>query len=82
LLLRRVSAQVDWEQINQLRRVGLDEIALLKGHRDFVTIVSTRDETGAVILLAGREGREKETVVAFLRSIPKALLAERRTSRY
>jgi transposase len=73
LLLREVSDQVDWRELTHLRVLGLDEISLLKGHRDFVTIVSTRNSEGRPIVLAVLEGREKETVKAFLRSIPEEL---------
>jgi transposase len=73
LLRRQVSAQVDWSQLTALSVLGLDEISLLKGHRDFVTIVSTRDEAGHPVILAVLEGREKETVMALLQSIPERL---------
>jgi transposase len=73
LLTRYVSTAVDWGQIQRLRVIGLDEISLLKGHSNFVTIVSTRDEQGHPVLLAVLEGREKETVVAFLQSVPQRL---------
>jgi transposase len=73
LLKRYVSDQVDWSQFNQLPVLGLDEISLLKGHRDFVTVVSTRDNQGEPVVLAVLKGREKETVMAFLKSIPEQL---------
>jgi transposase len=75
LLLRHVSDQVDWSEFTQLSVLGLDEISLLKGHGDFVTIVSTRDAEGRPAILAVLDGREKETVKAFLQSIPPALRA-------
>jgi transposase len=75
LLERYVQASVDWEQLKQLRVLGLDEISLRKGHRDFVTIVSTRDAQDGPCLLAVLEGREKAPVVAFLKSIPAHLRA-------
>jgi transposase len=71
LVRRYIKGEVDWSQFKDLRVLGLDEISLLKGHRDFVTIVSTRDDRGRPVVLAVLEGREKETVVAFLRSIPE-----------
>jgi hypothetical protein len=40
LLERRISARVDWATFDALGVLGLDEIALKKGHRDFVTIVT------------------------------------------
>ncbi len=75
LLRRYVRAEVDWQEFKQLRLLGLDEISLLKGHQDFVVIVSTRDAQGEPAILAVLEGRKKETVVAFLESIPEALRA-------
>ncbi len=75
LLLREVSDRVDWGELTHLRVLGLDEISLLKGHRDFVTIVSTRNDEGRPVLLAVLEGRGKETVKAFLESIPEELRA-------
>lgn len=73
LLERYVNAEVDWPQIKHLRELGLDEISRLKGHRDFLTIVSTRDAAGRITLLGVLEGREKATVLAFLKRIPKRL---------
>lgn len=73
LLNRYVNGEVDWKKIKRLRVLGLDEISLLKGHRNFVTIVSTQDEQGRACVLAVLKGREKQTVVAFLKSIPKRL---------
>jgi transposase len=48
---------------------------LLKGHRDFVIIVSARDDKGKPVVLAVLEDRKKETVVAFLKSIQERLRA-------
>ena len=69
---RHIDTAVDWQGIERLGVVGLDEISLKKGHQDFVTIVSARcGEQNAV--LAVLEGRQKETVKAFLSSFPKEL---------
>jgi transposase len=73
VLKRYVRDDVDWSQIKVLRILGLDEISLLKGHSDFVTIVSTQDENGNPIVLAVLKGREKKTIVDFLKTIPKHL---------
>ncbi len=75
LLTRQVSGEVDWREFSHLRQIGLDEISLLKGHKDFVTIVSTRNEQGEAAILAVLDGRKKETVVTFLESIPQTLRA-------
>lgn len=51
----------------------LDEISLLKGHADFVTLVSAHDEQGKPIVLAVLKGREKQRLLDFLKTIPKRL---------
>jgi transposase len=72
-LERQISAQVDWSAYSSLEVLGLDEIALKKGHRDFVTIVTARLKGERVIILGVLPDREKGTLVAFLRSIPQRL---------
>ena len=73
ILKRYVKGEVDWSQIKALGLLGLDEISLLKGHSDFVTLVSAHDEQGKPIVLAVLKGREKKTLVDFLKTIPKRL---------
>ena len=73
VLERRISASVDWGQYTALGVVGLDEIALKKGQRNFVVIVTARLADGRVVILAVLPDRQKETVVEFLRSIPERL---------
>lgn len=70
---RHIRAEVDWSQYTALDTLGVDEIALKKGHRDFVVIVTARLKHGRVVLLGVLENRQKETVVEFLRSIPQQL---------
>lgn len=78
LLERRIAAQVNWEEFSELPVIGIDEIARRKGHRDFLTLITTRTATGETRLLAVLPDRKKETVKAFLDSIPSSL---RRTIR-
>jgi transposase len=73
ILKRYVRGEVDWSQIKTLSLLGVDEISLLKGHSDFVTLVSAHDETGKPIVLAVLKGREKKPLVDFLKTIPKRL---------
>jgi len=72
-LERRISAQVDWSAYRALGLLGLDEIALKKGHRDFVVIVTARLADGRLVILSVLPDRKKDTVVKFLRTIPAAL---------
>lgn len=73
VLQRYVRGEVDWDKFTTLRVLGLDEISLLKGHGDFVTIVSAQDAEGKPQVLAVLKGREKQTVVDFLKTIPARL---------
>jgi len=70
---RCISAKVDWLAYTTLGVLGLDEIALKKGHRDFVVIVTAHLPNGRVVILGVLPNRLKDTVVAFLRSIPEHL---------
>jgi transposase len=72
ILDRHIEAEIDWQTIPTLEIVGIDEIALKKGHRDFVVVVSTYIE-GRLRVLGLLAGREKATVEKFFRSIPKRL---------
>jgi transposase len=73
VLERRISASVDWGQYTALGVVGLDEIALKKGRRNFVVIVTARLGDGRLVILAVLPDRQKDSVVEFLRSIPERL---------
>jgi len=73
VLERRISTSVDWGQYVALGVIGLDEIALKKGHRNFVVIVTARLVGGRVVILGVLPDRQKDTVVEFLRSIPERL---------
>lgn len=71
---RGVARSVNWGEFTALKVIGMDEIALRKGHRDFVVIVTLRRDD-EIALLGVLPKRKKETVVTFLRSIPVELRA-------
>lgn len=73
VLLHRVNQKVNWSTIESLETVGIDEIALRKGHKDFVAIITARLWDGRIILLAVLADRTKAEVKAFLESIPLRL---------
>lgn len=60
------------DHISYIGTLGLDEIALKKGHRDFVAIASSHYE-GRTQLVGVLPDRKKETVCKFLKLIPDAL---------
>ena len=67
---RRIDHQVNWTRYTELGVLGLDEIALKKGHRDFVVLVTARLPDGHVVILGVLPDRDKVTVKRFLTSIP------------
>jgi transposase len=70
LLDRYISSEVNWDEVKRVKLLGLDEIALKKGHKDFVVIVTARSANGEVSVVAVLPDRKKETVRKFLQSIP------------
>jgi len=72
---RQIAGEVDWAQIEQLEILGLDEVALKKGHRDFVVLVTSRQAEGHLKLLGVLPDRKLETVEKFLLTIPERLRA-------
>lgn len=73
VLDRWIARQVDWDQFERLGIIGIDEIALKRGHRDFVVLVTAPLIDGGIEVLAVLPDRKKETVSAFFVSIPEAL---------
>jgi transposase len=70
---RLVASEVDWNPFKSLDTMGIDEIALKKGHDDYMTIISTRLNDGRIRVLAVIEGRRKADVKSFFESIPSRL---------
>jgi len=76
MLDRWIATSVDWDALAPFATIGIDEIALLKGHCDFVAIISAQSASGDLHVLAVLPDRLKASVVAWLKTIPAA----RRTS--
>jgi len=69
---REIASEVDWKKIGRLDVLGIDEIALKKGHKDFVVIVTGRRD-GKTVILGVLKDRTKAIVKNFFSSIPKRL---------
>ncbi|MCP4399506.1 MAG: transposase [bacterium] len=69
---RHIRSQVDWNTVKRFDVLGLDEISLKKGHKDFVALVTGRrgDKTSTLAVL---KDRKKATVKKCLASIPLRL---------
>jgi len=72
-LERQIESSVDWSRYTELDVLGLDEISLKRGHRDYVTLVTARKENGDIHILGVLPGRTKDEVIDFLRLIPEKL---------
>jgi transposase len=73
VLERWVRTEVNWEELSDIEVVGIDEIALKRGHRDYVVLVTTPLTPKGVEVLAVLSDRKKETVAKFFSSIPLRL---------
>jgi transposase len=57
ILTRVVSDQIDDSRLDELYRIGVDEVSYRKGHR-YLTVVADHDRAGAVVWAA--EGKKAE----------------------
>jgi len=58
-LNRQVEAEINWAQVDDLRTVGIDEIALKKGRKNYAAIVTGRQANGKIRVLAVLPDRKK-----------------------
>ncbi len=66
---RYINKEARWDDIDNIGIIGIDDISLKKGYKDFVTLITSRfDDT--IKILAVIKGREKAEIKAFLSKIP------------
>ena len=68
-----VPVNPDWSDYKDLKTIGIDKIAVKKGHKDYVTIVSAITKSGRKSVVGVIQGKGKEDVKDFLSSIPSNL---------
>ncbi len=73
ILDRGIAKSVEWDALAPFTTVGIDEIALLKGQRDFVAVISAVSEDGELHVLAVLPDRLKATLLTWLLTIPAAI---------
>jgi hypothetical protein len=56
---RRIETQVNWSEIEDLGAIGIDEIALKKGRKNYAAIVTARQRNGKSRVLAVLPDRKK-----------------------
>lgn len=72
-ITRSIRRQVNWDEYTHLKIIGIDEVALRKGRKNYVALITTLHENGQVTILGVLSERKKATVRAFLESIPAEL---------
>jgi transposase len=72
ILDRNLAHEVDWDTIETLEVIGIDEISLKKGHRDFAVVISTYIN-GKLQVIGLLDERTKAAVIKIFSSIPKRL---------
>lgn len=70
ILDRWIATTIDWPSLEPFSVLGIDEIALKKGHRDFVAVLTAKTASGRLHILAILPDRLKATVVAWLQAMP------------
>ena len=73
VLNRYIDAEIDWDNLDELGTIGIDEIALHKGRNSYVAVITSQQTNGQVTLLAVLPDRKKATVRAFFDGIPARL---------
>jgi hypothetical protein len=58
-LNRQVETAINWDEMEDLNTVGIDEIAMRKGKKDYVAIVTAKQRNGKVRILAVLPDRKK-----------------------
>jgi transposase len=71
IVARWLSREVKWAEVKGVKILGLDEIALKKGQRDCVVLVTARLASGEGKGLAVLPDRKQQTVRQFLEGLPK-----------
>lgn len=58
-LERQVGSEVNWDDVQNLGTIGIDEVAHKKGRKHYRAVVTARQDDGTVIILAVLKNRKK-----------------------
>jgi transposase len=58
-LERQVNDEINWDKVENLNTIGIDEVAQKKGHKGYRAIVTARQDDGTVLILAVLKDRKK-----------------------
>jgi transposase len=76
---RWIATAIDWDTLPPFSVLDIDEIALKKGHRDFVTIVTARLPSQRLVVLAVLPDRTTATLLSWLEQLPTLIRRRLRT---
>ena len=64
-LERQVDDEIDWDKVENLHTVGIDEVAQKKGHKGYRAVVTARQDDGTVLILTVLKDRKKRQSASF-----------------
>jgi transposase len=76
---RWIAIEIDWKDVPAFSLIGIDEIAIKKGHRDYVAVVTARLSNAHLRVLAVLPDRAQETLGTWLRHVPEPIRRQIRT---
>ena len=56
---RQVDKEVNWDEVQNLGTIGIDEVAGKKGHKGYKAVLTARQDDGTVIILTVLKNRKK-----------------------
>jgi transposase len=56
---RQVDKEVNWDEVQNLGTIGIDEVAGKKGHKGYKAVVTARQDDGTVLILTVLKNRKK-----------------------
>lgn len=64
-LERQVDKEVNWDEVQNLGTIGIDEVAHKKGRKSYRAVVTARQDDGTVIILTVLPNRKKRQLASF-----------------
>jgi len=64
-LQRQLPTSINWDEVSNLGTVGIDEIAMKKGHKGYAAVITARQDDGEIVILAVLEDRKKTMLPPF-----------------
>lgn len=60
-LERQVAKEINWDEVKNLGTIGIDEVAVKKGHKEYRAVITARQDDGTLIILAVLADRKKNS---------------------